>query len=213
MASHGPRWPLGAAHISSLSFGPVPLWLSPLTALVPPLPVGLTRDVVLPVSHQEKTKVSQPLDYENVISQRKAQIYSDPFRDLLMFPMEDASLSVIRRHMRTVHSSVPEDALKKAQTYSSDWHVVNYKYDEYSGDFRMLPCKSFRPEKVPSHVFETDEDFDKDEDASSLCSQKGGVIRQGWLYKANVNSTITVTMKVRWERLGFVLQGKEENGF
>lgn len=45
------------------------------------------------MSRQEKTKVSQPLDYENVISQRKAQIYSDPFRDLLMFPMEDASVS------------------------------------------------------------------------------------------------------------------------
>ncbi|KAL7979585.1 hypothetical protein Chor_004743, partial [Crotalus horridus] len=187
-------------------------------------PVGLTRQVVFffPVSHQEKTKVSQPLDYENVISQRKAQIYSDPFRDLLMFPMEDASLSVISRQRRTVHSSVPEDALKKAQSlfvqecikaYSSDWYVVNYKYDEYSGDFRMLPCKSFRPEKVPSHVFEIDEDFDKDEDASSLCSQKGGVIRQGWLYKANVNSTITVTMKVRVssEPFGVILQGAEKN--
>ncbi|XP_039210727.1 dedicator of cytokinesis protein 11 isoform X1 [Crotalus tigris] len=164
---------------------------------------------------QEKTKVSQPLDYENVISQRKAQIYSDPFRDLLMFPMEDASLSVISRQRRTVHSSVPEDALKKAQSlfvqecikaYSSDWYVVNYKYDEYSGDFRMLPCKSFRPEKVPSHVFEIDEDFDKDEDASSLCSQKGGVIRQGWLYKANVNSTITVTMKVFKRRYFYLTQ-------
>lgn len=97
MASHGPWWPLGAAHISSHSFGPVPLLLSPLMALVRPntgaFPVGLTRHVVFPLSHQEKTKVSQPLDYENVISQRKAQIYSDPFRDLLMFPMEDASVS------------------------------------------------------------------------------------------------------------------------
>uniref|UniRef100_A0A5F8G6B3 Dedicator of cytokinesis 11 n=1 Tax=Monodelphis domestica TaxID=13616 RepID=A0A5F8G6B3_MONDO len=112
----------------------------------------------------EKAKVVEPLDYENVITQRKAQIYSDPLRDLLMFPMEDLSV-MIARQRRTVESTVPEDAEKKAQslfvkecikTYSSDWHV----------------------------------------DSSSLCSQKGGMIKQGWLFKANVNSTITVTMKV-----------------
>lgn len=42
---------------------------------------------------KEKTKVVEPLDYENVITQRKTQIYSDPLRDLLMFPMEDISVS------------------------------------------------------------------------------------------------------------------------
>uniref|UniRef100_A0A8C3KWR6 Dedicator of cytokinesis 11 n=1 Tax=Chrysolophus pictus TaxID=9089 RepID=A0A8C3KWR6_CHRPC len=163
----------------------------------------------------EKTKVVEPLDYENVILQRKVQIYSDPLRDLLIFPIEDVSLSVISRQRRTVQSTVPEDALKKAQslfvkecikTYSSDWHVVNYKYEEYSGDFRMLPCKSFRPDKIPSHVFEIDEDFEKDEDSSSLCSQKGGVIKQGWLHKANVNSTITVTMRVFKRRYFYLSQ-------
>ncbi|KAL2304287.1 hypothetical protein Nmel_013032 [Mimus melanotis] len=197
---------------------------------------------------QEKTKVVEPLDYENVILQRKVQIYSDPLRDLLIFPIEDVSISVISRQRRTVQSTVPEDALKKAQslfvkecikTYSSDWFVVNYKYEEYSGDFRMLPClqfrccfwilqqllahttlvfhslnmkmcfdfsKSFRPDKIPSHVFEIDEDFEKDEDSSSLCSQKGGVIKQGWLHKANVNSTITVTMKVFKRRYFYLSQ-------
>ncbi|XP_014742591.1 PREDICTED: dedicator of cytokinesis protein 11 isoform X6 [Sturnus vulgaris] len=163
----------------------------------------------------EKTKVVEPLDYENVILQRKVQIYSDPLRDLLIFPIEDVSISVISRQRRTVQSTVPEDALKKAQslfvkecikTYSSDWLVVNYKYEEYSGDFRMLPCKSFRPDKIPSHVFEIDEDFEKDEDSSSLCSQKGGVIKQGWLHKANVNSTITVTMKVFKRRYFYLSQ-------
>uniref|UniRef100_A0A8B9GCS5 Dedicator of cytokinesis protein 11 n=1 Tax=Amazona collaria TaxID=241587 RepID=A0A8B9GCS5_9PSIT len=157
----------------------------------------------------------EPLDYENVILQRKVQIYSDPLRELLIFPIEDVSISVISRQRRTVQSTVPEDALKKAQslfvkecikTYSSDWHVVNYKYEEYSGDFRMLPCKSFRPDKIPSHVFEIDEDFEKDEDSSSLCSQKGGVIKQGWLHKANVNSTITVTMKVFKRRYFYLSQ-------
>ncbi|XP_075797269.1 dedicator of cytokinesis protein 11 isoform X2 [Pelodiscus sinensis] len=167
------------------------------------------------VDKREKTKVVEPLDYENEVLQRRAQIYSDPLRDLLMFPMEDVSISVIRRQQRTVQSTVPEDAQRKAQslfvrecikTYHSDWHVVNYKYEDYSGDFRSLPCKSFRPEKIPSHVFEIDEDFEKDEDSSSLCSQKGGIIRQGWLHKANVNSTITVTMKVFKRRYFYLTQ-------
>ncbi|KAI4554831.1 hypothetical protein MJG53_020130 [Ovis ammon polii x Ovis aries] len=65
---------------------------------------------------QEKTKVVEPLDYENVIAQRKTQIYSDPLRDLLMFPMEDISISVISRQRRTVQSTVPEDGEKRAQS-------------------------------------------------------------------------------------------------
>uniref|UniRef100_A0A0P6IZW0 Dedicator of cytokinesis protein 11 n=1 Tax=Heterocephalus glaber TaxID=10181 RepID=A0A0P6IZW0_HETGA len=163
----------------------------------------------------EKAKVVEPLDYENVIAQRKTQIYSDPLRDLLMFPMEDISISVIGRQRRTVQSTVPEDAEKRAQslfvkecikTYSTDWHIINYKYEDFSGDFRMLPCKSLRPEKIPNHVFEIDEDCEKDEDSTSLCSQKGGVIKQGWLHKANVNSTITVTMKVFKRRYFYLTQ-------
>uniref|UniRef100_A0A2K5XJ32 Dedicator of cytokinesis 11 n=1 Tax=Mandrillus leucophaeus TaxID=9568 RepID=A0A2K5XJ32_MANLE len=177
---------------------------------------GLRQEVEVAVSRDhEKAKVVEPLDYENVIAQRKTQIYSDPLRDLLMFPMEDISISVIGRQRRTVQSTVPEDAEKRAQslfvkecikTYSTDWHVVNYKYEDFSGDFRMLPCKSLRPEKIPNHVFEIDEDCEKDEDSSSLCSQKGGVIKQGWLHKANVNSTITVTMKVFKRRYFYLTQ-------
>uniref|UniRef100_A0A8B9GEA1 Dedicator of cytokinesis protein 11 n=1 Tax=Amazona collaria TaxID=241587 RepID=A0A8B9GEA1_9PSIT len=178
--------------------------------------VHFQGDAALPSRGEmpEKARVVEPLDYENVILQRKVQIYSDPLRELLIFPIEDVSV-IISRQRRTVQSTVPEDALKKAQslfvkecikTYSSDWHVVNYKYEEYSGDFRMLPCKSFRPDKIPSHVFEIDEDFEKDEDSSSLCSQKGGVIKQGWLHKANVNSTITVTMKVFKRRYFYLSQ-------
>lgn len=34
------------------------------------------------------------------------------------------------------------------------------------------------------------------QDSASACSHKGGVIKQGWLYKANIGTTIPVTMKV-----------------
>uniref|UniRef100_A0A8D0AW71 Dedicator of cytokinesis 9b n=1 Tax=Sander lucioperca TaxID=283035 RepID=A0A8D0AW71_SANLU len=102
-----------------------------------------------------KPKIIEPLDYENVLLQRKTQIISD-----------------VLRQGRTLFSTVPETAEKEAQslfvqecikTYKSDWHVVNYKYEEYSGDFRQLPNKVLRPEKLAAHLFEVDEDVEKDE--------------------------------------------------
>ncbi|XP_066562846.1 dedicator of cytokinesis protein 9 isoform X7 [Amia ocellicauda] len=151
-----------------------------------------------------KPKIIEPLDYENVLVQRKTQILSDALRDMLQFPLEDFQISTLRRQGRTLYPTVPENAEKEAQslfvqecikTYNSDWHVVNYKYEDYSGDFRQLPNKVSRPDKLPVHVFEVDEDADKDEDTASLGSQKGGVTKHGWLYKGNMNSAISVTMR------------------
>ncbi|XP_010853907.1 PREDICTED: dedicator of cytokinesis protein 11-like [Bison bison bison] len=119
-----------------------------------------------------------------------------------MFPMEDISISVISRQRRTVQSTVPEDGEKRAQslfvkecikTYSTDWHVVNYKYEDFSGDFRMLPCKSLRPEKIPNHVFEIDEDCEKDEvmmGAIALASSRSLVLREISLRKDEGNNCL-----------------------
>ncbi|XP_076119975.1 dedicator of cytokinesis protein 9 isoform X7 [Alosa pseudoharengus] len=151
-----------------------------------------------------KPKVIEPLDYESVLVQRKTQILSDVLRDMLQFPLEDFHISTLRRQIRTVYPSVPDNAEREAQSlfvqeciksYNSDWHVVNYKYEDYSGDFRQLPNKVSRPDKLAVHVFEVDEDVDKDEDTASLGSQKGGITKQGWLYKGNMNSAISVTMR------------------
>ncbi|XP_056145327.1 dedicator of cytokinesis protein 9-like isoform X4 [Lampris incognitus] len=151
-----------------------------------------------------KPKVIEPLDYENVLVQRKTQILSDVLRDMLQFPLEDFQISTLRRQGRTLYPTVPENAVEEAQslfvqecikTYKSDWHVVNYKYEDYSGDFRQLPNKVSRPEKLAIHVFEVDEDVDKDEDTASLGSQKGGITKHGWLCKGNMNSAISVTMR------------------
>ncbi|XP_043560274.1 dedicator of cytokinesis protein 11 isoform X1 [Chiloscyllium plagiosum] len=163
----------------------------------------------------EKTKIIEPLDYENVIAQRKAQIQSDPLRDLLQFPLDEISISIIPRQRRTIQSTLPLDAEKLAQsllvkecirTYNSDWLLVNYKYEGYAGDFRSLPSKGHQPDKLPVQLYEVDEDVDKDEDAASICSQKGGNIKEGWLYKANMNSTISVTMRVFKRRFCYLTQ-------
>uniref|UniRef100_A0A3P9HZ22 Dedicator of cytokinesis C/D N-terminal domain-containing protein n=1 Tax=Oryzias latipes TaxID=8090 RepID=A0A3P9HZ22_ORYLA len=158
---------------------------------------------------QEQPKIIEPLDYEAVVFQRKAQIHSDPHRDLLLCPE-----SQIPRQRRTVVPAVPQNADREAKSlfakecikmYNSDWRVINYKYEAYSGDFRMLPSKGLKSDKLPAHVFEIDEDA-KDEDSSSLCSQRGGVLKQGWLQKANLNSSLSVSMRVFKRRYFYLSQ-------
>uniref|UniRef100_A0A8C6W0M9 Dedicator of cytokinesis 11 n=1 Tax=Nothobranchius furzeri TaxID=105023 RepID=A0A8C6W0M9_NOTFU len=93
----------------------------------------------------EQPRIIEPLDYEAVVFQRKAQIHSDPHRDLLLCPIDDSQIS---RQRRTVVPSVPQNAEQEARSlfakkcikmYDTDWHVISYKYEAYSGDFRMLP--------------------------------------------------------------------------
>ncbi|XP_075192835.1 dedicator of cytokinesis protein 9 isoform X3 [Anomaloglossus baeobatrachus] len=162
-----------------------------------------------------KPKLIEPIDYENVIVQKKTQILNDALREMLLFPYDDFQIATLRRQGRYICSTVPDNAEKEAQslfvtecikTYNSDWHVVTYKYEEYSGDFRQLPSKGTKPEKLPVHVYEVDEDADKDEDAASLGSQKGGITRQGWLYKGNMNSAINVTIRSFKRRFFHLIQ-------
>ncbi|KAB1267784.1 Dedicator of cytokinesis protein 9, partial [Camelus dromedarius] len=123
--------------------------------------------------------------------------------------------AILRRQGRYRCSTIPENAQEKAQslfvtecikTYNSDWHLVNYKYEDYSGEFRQLPNKAAKLDKLPVHVYEVDEEVDKDEDAASLGSQKGGITKHGWLYKGNMNSAISVTMRSFKRRFFHLIQ-------
>uniref|UniRef100_A0A8C2UA14 Dedicator of cytokinesis 9 n=1 Tax=Coturnix japonica TaxID=93934 RepID=A0A8C2UA14_COTJA len=148
-----------------------------------------------------KPKLIEPIDYENVIVQRKTQILNDALREMLLFPYDDFQTALLKRQSRYIHSTVPENAEKEAQslfvtecikTYNSDWHVVNYKYEDYSFQFVM-----------PNFFFPS---FLHLQDAASLGSQKGGITKQGWLYKGNMNSAISVTMRSFKRRFFHLIQ-------
>uniref|UniRef100_A0A673Y7G2 Dedicator of cytokinesis 10 n=1 Tax=Salmo trutta TaxID=8032 RepID=A0A673Y7G2_SALTR len=100
----------------------------------------------------EKPKLIDPLDYEAVICDLGDELKEDPLRELLLFPDNDftvgTSVSVCVCGVVCVRSRVPA-----CKYYNSQLHVVHYKYDEYAGDYRLLPRYRIvyeRVTKIPS---------------------------------------------------------------
>uniref|UniRef100_A0A8D2NHI0 Dedicator of cytokinesis 9 n=1 Tax=Zonotrichia albicollis TaxID=44394 RepID=A0A8D2NHI0_ZONAL len=154
--------------------------------------------MLLPAS--AKPKLIEPIDYENVIVQRKTQILNDPLREMLLFPYDDFQTALLQRQSRYIRSTVPENAEKEAQslfvtecikTYNSDWHITVMQTFTFSFFFFFS-------------VFLYS--FLHFQDAASLGSQKGGITKQGWLYKGNMNSAISVTMRSFKRRFFHLIQ-------
>ncbi|XP_074657465.1 dedicator of cytokinesis protein 9-like [Tubulanus polymorphus] len=167
-------------------------------------------------TYLSKPRTVEPVDYETAIVKNKSLLYNDPLREMLLFPQDDISSSVLERRFRTVKCSVPTSAAKQAEgllvrecinTYTADWNIVEPKYKDYSGSYLQLP-RRVPATKLPEQLFEIDNETDtRDEESGTTNTlykaHLNQITKQGWLYKCPDNQTepsglFTRSMKRRY---------------
>ncbi|XP_022797946.1 dedicator of cytokinesis protein 11-like [Stylophora pistillata] len=136
-----------------------------------------------------------PISYEDEIVQKRTQILRDPLQILLLFPDDDVVAFTIPRQQRTIHSTVPGDALSKASNlftrecirfYTANWSCIDNKYSSYGGSYLKLP----RPppgKGLERQVFAMDVEDQLDcvnQAVPMSPMREKGISKQGFLTKA-----------------------------
>uniref|UniRef100_A0A671WE96 Dedicator of cytokinesis 10 n=1 Tax=Sparus aurata TaxID=8175 RepID=A0A671WE96_SPAAU len=130
-----------------------------------------------------------PLDYETVISELGDELKEDPLRDLLLFPDNDFSVSVCacvctNVCLRWLDGSVANAACKY---YNSELNVVQFKYDDYAGDYRLLPRRYFQLTQLTDNSyimnFYKDEKISKEPKGCIFLDSCTGVVQNNRLRK------------------------------
>lgn len=136
-----------------------------------------------------KPQLIEPIDFETFILKNKTLLQNDPQRELLLYPADDVSQVVLPRRYRTTCHSVPaclenfkcglftKECLK---SYTSNWNLVHYKYNAYSGSYLELP-KILKTEDLKDEVYEVDTDGDQVDE--ELTPKSSGITKQGYLLK------------------------------
>ncbi|CAH0557569.1 unnamed protein product [Brassicogethes aeneus] len=135
---------------------------------------------------QNKPQLVDPLDFENFLIKNKTVLQNDPQRELLLYPSDDLKQVVLPRHYRTLSQPNPtQDQTDQCNlftkqcvnTYSSNWHLVHYKYSAYSGSYADLP-------KLPNTSYkEENYEIDIDESVDDVKPRVELVTKEGFLMK------------------------------
>ncbi|KAK9870395.1 hypothetical protein WA026_007964 [Henosepilachna vigintioctopunctata] len=136
---------------------------------------------------QIKPHLVEPIDFENFLLKNKTVLQNDPQRELLLYPTDDISQVVLPRRCRTLSSSIPsKNEVERCSlftrecinSYLSNWNLVHYKYNAYSGTYIDLP--KLPQNKLKGEQYEVDIDTDAiDNTKPSLDT----VTKEGYLFK------------------------------
>ena len=89
------------------------------------------------------TDAVDPIDYEEYVSTHSER---DQVSRVLMFPEDDIDVNLVQRKIRTEQHVLPEEQYEQldpnvqncVDCYTSDWVVVNRKYQQYSTSLRVM---------------------------------------------------------------------------
>ena len=90
-----------------------------------------------------ETDQIDPIDYEEYVSTHSER---DSLSRVLNFPEDDIDVNLVQRKIRTEHHVLPEEQYEQldpavqncVDCYTSDWVVVNRKYQQYSTSQRSI---------------------------------------------------------------------------
>ena len=104
----------------------------------------------------------EPIDYEEYVSTHSER---DQVSRVLQFPEDDIDVNLVQRKIRTEQHVLPEEAYEEldpavqncVDCYTSDWVVVNRKYQQYSTSLRVIGGVEAREAgSLARHVYECD---------------------------------------------------------
>ncbi|GBM46681.1 Dedicator of cytokinesis protein 7 [Araneus ventricosus] len=113
------------------------------------------------------TDVVDPLDFEEFLDQHRDQVECDTFRHMLDFPEDDLEIGILPHKCRTLEHIIPDDEVVELsqqikdciQCYTSDWIVVNRRYQQYSSSYFSYERNIERPnvtKAIPKQEYEID---------------------------------------------------------
>ena len=102
-----------------------------------------------------------PIDYEEFVSNHSER---DQISRVLMFPEDDIDVNLVQRKIRTEQHVLPEEQYEQldpavqncVDCYTSDWVVVNRKYQQYSTSLRTVISGQETGEHLGRQEYECD---------------------------------------------------------
>ncbi|XP_063703194.1 dedicator of cytokinesis protein 9 isoform X3 [Culicoides brevitarsis] len=162
--------------------------------------------IVRESTNLSKPILVEPIDFESFVQKNKTLIQNDPQRELLMYPSDDVSEDVLPKKFRTLSNHIPPSSGTKKKgsvngnsavngdsgkeghlftrqalhSYEEANHVINYKYNEYSGSCYDMPKPAM--DQLKEEVYEVDADPDRIDEQMTR-SQADSITKQGYLLK------------------------------